>query len=335
MINILLIFIIFISIFMAALFSGAETGMYQLNLLRLRLGIERRKLSYILLGKLFDDSPSLLISTLLGTNLAQYIITSILTYMLVSHYGSEHIAEIFAAIIATPLLFIFSDLIPKNLFFHHADTLMPRISYVLFGVNKIFKWLQIVPLLRTLLKFFAGPAASAPFLRAHVNAVRFPYLKKIIYDIETQNLLSPVQTSIINRLSQIGNLTVSSVMTPLGKFQMIDISCDRTVMLKKIQDYPYAWWPVCDKQNENIIGFVNIFDFLNQQNPDAKLFDFIKPLEKLNSETTITEAIHIMQAKNQKMMLVMKKGHTNIDKPVGIVTMKDLAEELVGELSEW
>ena len=335
MINTLLIIIIVISVFMAALFSGAETGMYQLNLLRLRLGIERRRLSYILLGKLFDDSPSLLISTLLGTSLAQYVITSIITYMFVRRYSNEHIAEIFAAIITTPLLFIFSDLIPKNLFFHRADSLMPYISYILFGVNKFFKWLQIVPLLRSLLKLFAGSAASAPFLRAHVNAIRFPYLKKIIYDIETQNLLSPVQTAIINRLSQIGNLTISSVMTILGKFQMIDINSDKTAMLKKIQEYPYAFWPVCDKQNENIIGLVNIFDFLNQDDSSAKLNDFIRPLEKLNAETTITEAISIMQSKNQKLMLVVKKGHANIERPVGIITMKDLAEELVGELSEW
>ena len=335
MINIILIIIIVISIFVAGLFSGAETGMYQLNLLRLRLGIERKKMSFVLLGKLFDDTPSLLISTLLGTNLAHYITTSIITYMFMSRYRSEQLAEILAAIVTTPVLFIFTELIPKNLFFNRADSFMPYVSHVLFAVNKLFNWLQIVPLLRALLKLFAGPAATAPFLKAHANVFRFPYLKKIICDIETQNLLSPVQTAIINRLSQIGNLTAASVMTALGKVHMLDVHWDKQELLKKIHDYPFTYWPVCDKSNENIIGFINILDYLNDENATAKLSDFIKPLERLSDETTIIDAIRIMQANNQKLMLVIKKNHTGIDKPLGIITMKDLAEELVGELSEW
>jgi CBS domain containing-hemolysin-like protein len=42
-----------------------------------------------------------------------------------------------------------------------------------------------------------------------------------------------------------------------------------------------------------------------------------------------------MQKKNQKIVLVIKTGRTNHEKPLGIVTMKDLAEELLGELAEW
>ena len=333
MINTILIIIVVISVFMAGLFSGAETGMYQLNLLRLRLGIERKKMSFILLGKLFDSTPSLLISTLLGTNLAHYIATSIITYLFMSKYGSEQLAEIFATIVTTPILFIFSDLIPKNLFFHRSDYLMPYVSYVLFAVNKLFNWLQIVPLIRAVLKLFAGPTTSAPFLRAHINSIRFPYLKKLIYDIESQNLLSPVQIAIVNRLSQIGNLTVASVMTPSGKVQMLDVNSDRTLLLNNLQNHPFTRWPVFDKSHDNVIGFINIFDCLNLDDPSVNLSDHLRPLGKLNAETTITEAINIMRNSNQKIALVVKQGLP--EKPLGIITMKDLAEELVGELSEW
>jgi len=335
MLNVILIITVISLVFMSALFSGAETGLYQMNLLRLRLGMERKKLSFILLGKLFDDTPSLLISTLLGTDLAQYTITSIITFMFMSKYNNEFLSEIFATIVTTPLLFIFSDLIPKNLFFNRADYFMPFVSYVLYAVNKLFNWLGIVPVLRAMLKFFAGSAATAPFLKAHANVFRFPYLKKIIYDIETQNLLSPVQTSIVNRLSQIGNLTAAAVMTALAKVRMLDINSQKDILIKQLKEYPFTFWPVCDKSNENIIGFVNVLDYLSEENPSVKLSDFLKPLGKLNEQTTIIDAIKIMQAKNQKLMLVVKKGHGDSEKPVGIITMKDLAEELVGEISEW
>ena len=335
MMSIILITVVIIFVFIAGLFSGSETGMYQMNLLRLRLGIERKKLSFILLGKLFDDSPSLLISTLLGTNLSHYLVTSIITYLLLSRFTSEYTAEFFATIVTAPLLFIFSDLIPKNLFFHRSDQLMPYVSHILFAVNKLFNWLQIVPLIKAVLKLFAGSAATAPFLRAHTNAIRFPYLKSLIYDIESQNLLSPVQTAIINRLSQIGNLTISSVMTPFGKVQMLDVNADKSSLLSNMQNHPFSHWPVFDKSRENIIGFINIYHFLNADSPAANLKDFIRPLGRLNAETTITEAINIMRGSNQEIMLVVKKGYANMERPLGIVTTKDLAEELVGELSEW
>ena len=333
MINFILIIVVIVFIFIAGLFSGAETGLYQINLLRLRLGIERKKMSFILLGKLFDDTPSLLISTLLGTNLMQYTTASIITYLFMSKYHDEYVSEIFATIVTTPLLFIFSDLIPKNLFFNRADTFMPYVSYVLFAVNKLFNWLQIVPLLRAMLKFFAGPAATAPFLKAHANVFRFPYLKKIIYDIETQNLLSPMQTAIINRLSQIGNLTAASVMTALNKVQMLDVHMEKQQLFEILRNNSLTYWPVFDKSNTNIIGSVNILDFLNDKNTVSKLADYLKPIEKLSDQTSIIDAIRIMQAKNQKMMLVVNKN--GAEKTIGIITMKDLAEELVGELSEW
>jgi CBS domain containing-hemolysin-like protein len=335
MIAVIYIIIIAASVFMAGLFAGAETGMYQLNLLRLRLGIERKQLSFVLLGKLFDNSPSLLISTLLGTSLAQYVATSIITFLLLERFSSEYTAELSATLIAAPLLFIFSDLIPKNLFFHRSDSLMPYVSYVLFAINKLFNWLGIVPLIRAILKLFAGPAAAAPFLRAHINSIRFPYLKKLMYDIETQNLLSPTQIAIIDRLSQIGNLTIASVMTPLPKVQMLDLNAgsDKSVLLNNMQNFPFTRWPVFDKSHDNITGYINILDCINSDNPSVKLSDFIRPLGKLNAETTITEATNLMRNSNQKIMLVVKPGAA--EKPLGIVTMKDLAEELVGELAEW
>jgi putative hemolysin len=335
MISTILIIIIIISIFIAGVFSGSETGIYQMNLLRLRLGIERKKLSFILLGKLFDDSPSLLISTLIGTNLAQYIVTSVITYLFLSRFASVHTAELFATITTTPLLFIFADLIPKNLFFHRSDQLMPYVSYILYAVNKIFNWLQVVPVIRYILKLFAGSAASAPFLKAHTNAIRFPYLKSLIYDIESQNILSPVQTAIINRLSQIGNLTIVSVMTPFSKVQMLDVNSDAAQLFSSMQNHQFSHWPVFDKSRENIIGFINIYHFLNAESTAANLKDFIRPLSRLNAETTITEAVNIMRGSNQKIALVVKKGYANVEKPLGIVSIKDLAEELVGELAEW
>jgi Mg2+/Co2+ transporter CorB len=64
---------------MSWLFSGAETGIYQLSRLRLRIGIEKKMPLSLILGDVLRDGPGLLISILVGNNLANYIITSCVT----------------------------------------------------------------------------------------------------------------------------------------------------------------------------------------------------------------------------------------------------------------
>ncbi len=118
--------------FLAGLFAGAETGIYQLSRLRLRLGIEQKQFSFVILAKALRDSGGLLISILIGTNLSYYIITSIVTYMLLRRVSSVHTAEFLATLITAPMLFVFSDLLPKSIFFYRADLLMPYVAPFLF-----------------------------------------------------------------------------------------------------------------------------------------------------------------------------------------------------------
>ena len=126
--NLFLVLVVFILVVLAGLFAGAETGMYHLSRLRLRLGSEQKKLSFVLLGRSLRDSSAMLISMLLGTNLAQYLATSVVTIMVLNKVGSEHTAEIVTTFIAVPIFFIFSEIIPKNLFYYHADGLMSVVS---------------------------------------------------------------------------------------------------------------------------------------------------------------------------------------------------------------
>jgi CBS domain containing-hemolysin-like protein len=70
--NVISILTVLVLVLLAGLFSGAETGMYRLSLLRLRIGVERKRFSSLVLSKSLSDSPGLLLSTLIGTSLAHY-----------------------------------------------------------------------------------------------------------------------------------------------------------------------------------------------------------------------------------------------------------------------
>jgi len=336
MINfIILILAVVFFVILAALFAGAETGMYKLSRLRLRLGIEDGKFLSVILGRTIRDSTALLHSLLVGTNLAHYLATSFITYVLLKSVRSEQAAELCATLIAAPVLLVFSELIPKNIFFHRADSLMPYCAPVLFAFHKIFTWCGAVPLLNNLSRLFARLTGSAYPAETVMSAVRRPYISVVLQDTHEEGLLSTVQTDIINRLSTLSDVCIRSVMTPLDKVQMVEKNCRCSALLSKLKESAFTRLPVYDRWLANIVGYINIYDCLASAQQNTVLHNFIKPIKKLDVDTIVTSAIDIMQAESEKIVLVTQTKRYKQHTPVGIITMKDLVEELLGELSEW
>ena len=336
MINrIVLISVAVFTVILSGLFAGAETGIYRLSWLRLRLGIEKRQLSFVILGKCLRDSPALLLSMLVGNNLTHYFVTSIVTYILLSKVAAAHTAELFATLITAPILFVFAELIPKNIFFYRADYLMSFFAPVLFAFHKVFNWCGVVPLLKFMSGIFARLTGAPLPSRTAITAVQRHHLRAIFTDIREEGVLSSVQTDMINRLVSISNIAIGAVMTPVNKVEMVDANSDNSAMLNKLKKCAFTRLPVVEQRPGNIVGFINIYDALSSSEQFANLHNFIKPIRKLRADTTVIDAINIMQCENQKIVLVTRTGHAGRDRPIGIVTMKDLVEELLGELAEW
>jgi len=322
-------------IILAGLFAGSETGMYRLSRLRLRLGIEKKKLPFVILGRCLKDSNGLLLSMLIGTNLAYYLVTSIVTNIFLNKVETEHAAELFATLVTAPTLFVFSELIPKNIFFYRSDVLMPFLSPFLYTFHKALSWCGIIPLLKfisSLLMKLSGLASSS---KTVITSTQRHQVQAILQDTHEEGIFSSVQTEIISRLVSISHIPIRSVMIVINNVQTVDINSDNAALLNKLKKYAFSRLPVIESPSGNIIGFINIYETLSSSEQFTNLHNFIKPILKLNANTTVTDAINIMQKENQKIVLVMKIGRTGQERPIGIVTMKDLAEELLGELAEW
>ncbi len=336
MINIVLLILAAVFfVFLSGLFSGAETGTYQLSPLRMRLGIEKKRLPFIILGKVMQDSPALLISILIGNNLTHYVTTSIVTYLLLQKLHTAHTVEFFATIITAPILFIFAELIPKSIFFYRADSLMPVVAPVLLVFKKLFTWCGIVPLLKNFSHAFARLTGSDQLSKTALTAVHKPHIKAIIHDTREEGFLSPVQTDIVNRLTNISKINIATVMTPLSKTQLANVNSDKAALSRILEKSPYTRLPVYERYPANIIGFINIYEALSDSQPLTDLQNSLKPIRKLPANTIVTDAINIMQSENEKIVLVTRPAGAGKQRPLGIVTMKDLVEELLGELAEW
>jgi putative hemolysin len=321
-------------VLLAGLFEGAETGIYRLSRLRLRLSVERRQWLSILLAKVMEDSSGLLLSLLVGTTLAHYIATSFVTGMFLDLVTSEQAAEVYATIVMTPLLFVFSQLIPKNAFLYGADVLTSVLSPLLYVNYQVLKWCGVVPLLRGASGLF-GKLIRAPAVdQAMITSTRAREVKALVRDTQEEGLLSRVQMEMVDRIVNLPRLRLSAAMIPLDRVESVNIRHNRAALLTELSRQALTRLLVWRDSPENIVGFIDIYEALGLETPFESLEGLVRPLRTLDADTPIVDAIDMMRREERKIILVTRRRAAH-EAPAGIVTMKDLVEELVGELAAW
>lgn len=319
---------------LGAFFGGSETGIYRLSRFRLRLGIEEKRPLYTLLGKVMDDSTGLVFSMLIGNNLVHYLVTCIVTVMLLTTVTSAHAAQLYATCLIAPILFIFSEVIPKNVYYNRANILMPRFAPLLWFFHKLFTYSGAIAMLRTISQIFTTLLGLPAATSGAITTARTGYIRQIIRETRDEGILSPVQNDIMNRLINIPRITIASVMTPIAKTEMLDVNSTRTEVMTKLGRCPYTRLPVYEQSRNNITGFVNIYEVLRSGDDFQNLRQFVRPIGRFAATTSVIDAINRMRMQNHKIVLVVPE-YVRRKRPFGIVTMKDLVEEFTGELAQW
>ena len=324
----------FILVILSAFFAGSETGVYCLSRFRLRVAIQQKLRFAELLDKVMDDSNGLVLSMLILNNLVNCLTTSIVTFMILAVASSEQAAQLYATVLIAPLLFVFGEVIPKNIYYHHADTLMRRFSPILWLFQKIFTITGILTILKAISRLIMRLLNIPIDSKTAIATRQKQSMRQIMYETQEEGILSKVQHDIINRLMTIQDITAAAVMTKIADNQMVEINSTRIELLDKLKKCQYTRLPVYQANRENIIGYINIYESLTQPDDFHNVRRFLRPITKINARTSVINAMNTMRKENQNIILVTS-DHRRNPKPLGIITMKDLVEELTGELSQW
>ncbi len=327
------ILVCFVLILLGAFFSGTETGIYRLSKFRLRLGVEQNRKMYTLLAKAMDDSDGLIFSMLIGNNLVNYLATYLVTVILLGFAMSENSAQVYATLIMAPALFIFSEVIPKNLYYYRCDAIMPRTAPALWFFHTLFKCSGAVKLLKIISRLTGRKLRSSTSGSRPIARIGPAHVEQIISETHDEGLLSSVQNEMLNRLMNISNISVSSVMIRVRKTVMVNVKSNRNQLLGLLKKHHYTRYPVYSKQPSNIIGFINIYEALAAEEFD-NLSQFVKPIARFSGSISVSDAIDKMRDDSCKIVLVTA-GYSQRAKVSGILTMKDLVEEFTGELAQW
>lgn len=318
--------------FFSAFFSGAETGVYRLSRFRLRLGVEQRRSAYKILSKAVNEGPMLILSLLLGNNCVNYLITSIVTILLYRKIENQHRAEIYAAVLLAPLLFIFCEMIPKNIFYYKADTLLPRLSWGIWIIHRFFYCSGLLWILKSLSLSFSRILHLSTNTAEAVDKTQRYQVRQIIHETQEEGLLSQTQREMINRLIDISGVTAASVMIPIDKADKIPLMTTRQDLLRHLSQSRFTRQIVYGKNPADVIGYLSIYDVLGSENDFQTVQQYVIPFAEVSQTASVIEAINILRNRRERIGLVVDYGKGG-KRIVGVITLSDLIEELTGELA--
>ena len=337
-----LVLAVLVCLVLSAFYSGSETALVSVNKLRINQLVESENARASIVHRLVASPQRMLALTLVGTNLANVLIAQLGEGLVARGFPNLAVSlqGLIATVGITTLLLIFGEILPKTIFRVKADTLALRYAYLLRLSEMVLA--PLIYLVQTLTQFIVklvDRGASTPSPDAQREELRL-----LATMGERSGNLHTDQRRMIHSLLNIQNRTVAQVMVPLVDIVAIEKHTKCEDFLQVAADSGFSRIPVYEEQIYNIVGIVNLLDVIYN---DVELEANSNPNEKSDTppntiEPFIRTVLHVPESKNINALLkeIQHTRHTMVfavdeyGGTVGLVTVEDLVEEIVGEFAD-
>lgn len=305
----------------AGFFAAAETAFSYCNAVRIRLLAEDgdKKASRVVI--LLDSYERTVVTLLIAINIIHVIAASIATVMAVELMGD--VGSVVSTAIMTVAVFLFSETIPKNIARANADSMSLGISLPIMFFFRLFKPLAVFFL-------YLGELAKKCMKVKSEPAITEDELASIVEDVEDEGLIEPEETEIIKSAIEFGDIKASDIMLPRDKISAIPINSTPEMIKKTVIEEKYSRFPVYDGNIDHIVGIIQstscLWNFVKNKNFKIKEL-LTKPYYVL-PETLVKDVFEGMGRKHTHVAIVRNAEGRN----VGLLTMEDILEEIVGEI---
>lgn len=326
----LYLIIIIVLLFLSFFFSLTETSFATLNLFKMRVKADEGNKKAELVVKIYSKYERTLIASLLGNNivsiLASVLGVSLFILLLGKFEIGDELISLISTIILTILFFFFGDIVPKLIAKAIPNKTALTICYFAYFFYLLFY--PIVILLEGILWLF-----YKIFRLKEKPTLTKDDFTNIVDSIEEEGLIEENESDIIHASFSFVNTSAKDVLTPIEKMLAIDItSLTHEKLHELILKTNYSRLPIYEKDVNNIVGILHIKTYLNAYFKN-KSVSIRSTLQKPYFVST--------NIKMDEMFEGFKKHHTHLaivintnKKVLGMVTMEDVLEELVGEINE-
>lgn len=319
-------------ILLAGLYGGCETGGYLLNRIRLRYRVRSENRAAHRLQTVLSDAYLFIFTVLIGHNLAVYLVSRNVTRLYLEAGLSDHAesvwgflpwnAETAATLTLMLPLFIFAEIIPKNLFRRRADTLMYSSAGLLQFSWKIFR--PLTAFLKMLFNLFTGGKGNSEALNGF--SLSLQGLREYFSEETRRESLSAYQHSMISNLVAMHRIPVRQVMQPAVSVAAVPYHATIEAAREMMRERKVEQLAVYRGSVRNIVGVINLFDLIDSSlNPADSISSRQHKIVRLSAELPLTRAFRRLRQTPSVPVAVTDRTL----RTVGLLHLRDIARYIV------
>jgi CBS domain containing-hemolysin-like protein len=304
-------------------FAACETAYTGVSKVRLRTLADkgnRRAVKALWICDRFDKT---LTTILIGNNIFHAACASLSALLVLRQFSEEYVT--YGTLITTVIVYLFAEMLPKSLakarseeialFFASSLQLFIRL---LTPVSALFSVIS-----RVLSRFFASEDSGTVTEEDLVN---------IIETIEDEGVLSPEKQALVNSAMEFREKLAEDIMVPIDQVVRVSSAMPLRELAEMVRELPWSRLPVYERNEDNIVGILPVNAFLSSYvagKPILLRKILLKPYV-FDKKTEISVLLQRMRLNKLHMVFVVDENR----KKVGIITMEDLLEELVGDIQD-
>ncbi|MBL4812156.1 MAG: HlyC/CorC family transporter [Rhodobacteraceae bacterium] len=334
-ITIAIVFLLFLSAF----FSGSETALTAASRGKLRRAADKGSAGATTALEVTEDSEKLIGSILLGNNVVNILATSLATALLTRMFGDSGVAV--ATLIMTLLVLIFAEVLPKTYAITNAESTAARIAQPIALSIKLFApFVSAIRLIvRAILRLFGVRIDP----NAHILAIREEIAGAIALG-HSEGLVEKEDRDRILGALDLGERTVDEIMLHRSAIAVIDAELAVAEILDLCLKSPHTRLPLWQGEPENIVGILHAKSLLRALHKTMRQggHSLEKATEEFDIMSVVQEPYFIPEyTMLDDQMRAFLRRHTHFALVVdeygalqGLITLEDILEEIVGEISD-
>lgn len=322
---------ILILLLISGFFSGSETALTGVSRARIH-HLERRGSGRAgVVGKLIDEREELITTILIGNNLVNILASALATSVLISIFGNAGV--VYATVGMTLLIVIFAEILPKTYAIRHADRTALAVAPLLQGCVKLLFPFSLVigNLVHLIIKLFGINREVSQHLISPEEEIR-----GAVSLHAREGGLVPLERSMIESIFDLADVEVANVMVHRTNMFMLDADLPTTVILKRLLDCPYTRVPLWRGERENIVGVLHVKDVLldilaaDGEATGISIVGLATEPWFVPETTILSEQLAAFRKRRAHFALVVDEYGVLM----GLVTLEDIIEEIVGDITD-
>ena len=305
-------------------FSGSEIALVNSDKIKLTARANQGDKGAKKVLELYKEPDVLLGTTLVGANIATVALTTLGTILFIEWFGDN--GDFYAFLALTPLLLILGEIVPKSVYQQKSDEIAPLAIYPLRLFSLLFYPIIFIfsRIARLCARLFGGGRVEQnPFMTRE-------QIRSVVDMAERASSVDAFDRGRIRRVIRFGETTVGEAMIPIAEVTAINRTNNILRVIATVRRKGYNRLPVYKGNISNITGIVTLttWDLLDPSLPDKKLEALIAPAHYVLQFQTIDQLLPTLRQRDDHMAVVVDE----FGSAIGIITMEDIVEEVVGDI---